>query len=435
MRTYPVYIGRCHDYDADRVTEVLKTALGQIPLRKPITGKVVIKPNLVMAHPKVATEAYTRKEVIEGIIRVVKASGKGLGKIDVVEKSGLGVTTASMFRYAGYRKLARKYGVGLRAMEERPQVKVVIRNGKVHQYITVAREMAECDFLIFAPKLKTNVLAHGYSGALKLNIGTVDSRERLYHHNRDLPAKIVDILEVANPDLIVTDGIRFCFGGNQMTQPGIDLGLIVVSNNAVAHDMVCAKLLNLDPEKIEHIREAYERGYGPSTFKEIEISGDYAPEEARSITKTLDYGYYPVEQFSCNFNILSGTPYCVGGCHGIFLDWLHMIKDKKPKLLRRFPAIYVLIGRLEKEIRAKKVLLVGNCAMASRMVYARRIVRIKGCPPSHKRIVWVMMVHFLLLSPLVCPSMIIDGFVLYPLKKLKGWLMNLHYKPLGKQRR
>ncbi|MCK4828424.1 DUF362 domain-containing protein, partial [bacterium] len=276
MRTYPVYIGRCHDYDSDRVTEVIKTALGQIPLRKPIQGKVVIKPNLVMAHPKVATEAYTRKEVIEGIIRVVKARGKGLGKIDVVEKSGLGVTTASMFRYAGYRKLARKYGVGLRAMEERPQVKVVIRNGKVHQYITVAREMAECDFLIFAPKLKTNVLAHGYSGALKLNIGTVDSRERLYHHNRDLPAKIVDILEVANPDLIVTDGIRFCFGGYQMTQPGIDLGLIVVSNNAVAHDMVCAKLLNLDPEKIEHIREAYERGYGPSTFKEIEISGDYA---------------------------------------------------------------------------------------------------------------------------------------------------------------
>ena len=208
MRTYPVYIGRCHDYDADRVTEVLKTALGQIPLRKPITGKVVIKPNLVMAHPKVATEAYTRKEVIEGIIRVVNARGKGIGKIDVVEKSGLGVTTASMFRYAGYRKLARKYGIGLRAMEERPQVKVVIRNGKVHQYITVAREMAECDFLIFAPKLKTNVLANGYSGALKLNIGTVDSRERLYHHNLDLPVKIVDILEVANPDLIVTDGIR-----------------------------------------------------------------------------------------------------------------------------------------------------------------------------------------------------------------------------------
>jgi phage pi2 protein 07 len=53
------------------------------------------------------------------------------------------------------------------------------------------------------------------------------------------------------------------------------------------------------------------------------------------------------------------------------------------------------------------------------------VVCIKGCPPSHKRIVWDMMVRYFLLAPLVRPSLIIDGFVLYPLKKFKGWLVNL----------
>lgn len=35
-----------------------------------------------------------------------------------------------------------------------------------------------------------------------------------------------------------------------------------------------------------------------------------------------------------------------------------------------------------------------------------------------------MMVNLFLLAPLVRPSLIIDGFVVYPLKKIKGWLVN-----------
>ena len=429
MVKYPVYLGTCPSYSTNNIVAIIEQALEKIPLSKPVSGRVVIKPNIVMAHPKIATEGFTRKEVIEGIIRTIQTKGENVRKIDIVEKSGLGVTTASMFRWAGYKKLTRKYPVKLRAMEERPVTKVVLHRGRLHPYISIAREMAERDFLIFTPKLKTNVLSHGYTGALKLNVGTVDGKERIFHHNRDLPVKIVDILEAANPDLIVTDGVRLSFGGNQMTQHGIDFGVIAVSANAVAHDMVCARLLNLDPFKIEHIRIAIDRGYGPASFKEIEIIGDFPVERGHAIVKDLDFGFYPVDLFPSNFRIQTGIPYCTGGCQGIFLDWLHMIKDRKPKLLKRFPKISVLIGKVEKAIEDRTVLLVGNCAQASHPIRARRVVRIKGCPPTHKRIVWDMMVKFLLLAPLVRPSLIIDGFILYPLKKLKGWVVNLQFKP------
>jgi len=33
-------------------------------------------------------------------------------------------------------------------------------------------------------------------------------------------------------------------------------------------------------------------------------------------------------------------------------------------------------------------------------------------------------------TPLVRPSLIIDGFILYPLKLMKGWLMNIRFKPM-----
>lgn len=424
-----MFLGRCDAYEADPIYSILTQAFESIRPSKSISGKVVIKPNLCFTHPKITSDSFTHATVAEAILRLIHDHGRDVDRVNIVEKSGLGVTTASMFRWAGYRRLKKQYPVKLCAMEERPQRKVVLEKGRVHRYITVAREMAEREFLIFAPKMKTNVLSHAYTGALKLNIGTIDSKERMFHHHRDLHVKIVDILEAANPDLVVTDGIRLSYGGNQMTQHDAPLGVIAVSTNAVAHDMVCAKILNLDPFKIEHIKEAMDRGYGPTSLDEIEILGDYPVEQGHAMVKGLDFGFYDVSRFDSNFKIHSGRPYCIGGCQGIFLDWLHMIRDRKPRLLKRFPKISVLIGRVEQAVTDRTVLLVGNCAQATPTVSVKRLVRIKGCPPTHKRIVWDMMVKFLLLAPLVRPSLIWDGFGLYPLKKLKGWLMNLRFRP------
>ncbi len=148
------------------------------------------------------------------------------------------------------------------------------------------------------------------------------------------------------------------------------------------------------------------------------------------MVKGVDFGYKPVDQFDSNFTIHCGYPYCTGGCQGIFLDWLYMIKDRKPTLFKRFPKMDIVIGKTEKHLKVPKVLLIGDCAQASVGIEADRIIRIKGCPPTHKRIIWYMMVKLFLFAPLVRPSLIIDGFILYPIKKLKGWLVNLNYKPL-----
>jgi uncharacterized protein (DUF362 family) len=429
MRKYRVFLGACPAYHAEDIKDVIREGLTQIKLQKSITGRITIKPNLVMAHPKVATDGYTRPEVIDGILANLNLAKKTNHCVKIVEKSGLGVTTQSMFRWAGYRALARQYPVRLVAMEESRHTRVVLQKSKVHPYVTVAKDLADRDFLIFAPKLKTNVLSHALSGAMKLNIGSIDSKERLYRHHFDLPAKIVDLLEVANPDLIVTDGIRLSHGGNQMTQHGTDLGVLIIADNVVAHDMVCARLLNLDPHKIEHIQEAINRGYGPSSFNEIEVLGDYPIQKAQAITSKLNFGFMPVDQFPSNFKIHSGTPYCTGGCHGIFLDWLHMIRDRSSGELKKFPKIPVLIGKVVQKIAAKRVLLVGNCAAASPNIDSKHVIRIPGCPPTHKAIVLLMMFRFFLFAPLVCPSLIIDSFVLYPIKKIKGWLVNLRFNP------
>ncbi len=107
MKKTVVYLGKCDSYDPDAIYRVIQKALGVIPFSKQISGNVVIKPNLVMAHPKVAPEAYTRKEVIEAILMMLQKNRNAIAKVDIVEESGLGVTTGTMFRNAGYPWLIR----------------------------------------------------------------------------------------------------------------------------------------------------------------------------------------------------------------------------------------------------------------------------------------------------------------------------------------
>lgn len=428
MSAYQVYLGACPAYDSSQISDHIQSAIFGFDSMPEPKGLVVIKPNLVLAHPHVATEGFTRPEVVEGIVRWLLQKSYKIECVKIVEKSGLGVTTASMYRWANYHSL-KNLDVRLVAMEESRRSRVVLEKGKIHRHININEDMAKRDFLIFAPKLKSNVLSDGLSGALKLNIGTIDSKERLFHHHKDLPIKIVDILEAANPDLIVTDGIRFSFGGNQMTQHGTDLGVVLIANNVVAHDMIAARLLNLDPFKIKHIKEAVDRGYGPKSLDEIEVTGDFKIQTAQAVTSELDLGLMPIHQFPSHFKIRSGSPYCAGGCHGIFLDWLHMVKDRQPGQLKRFPKIPVIIGKVMERVTGSTVLLVGDCAFVSPSIRANRIVRISGCPPTHKKIVLSMLIYFFLLAPLVRPSLIWDSFVLYPLKWIKGRLINIRYRP------
>ena len=78
----------------------------------------------------------------------------------------------------------------------------------------------------------------------------------------------------------------------------------------------------------------------------------------------------------------------------------------------------------------KRVLLLGDCACASPQIVGDSIKRIAGCPPSHKKIVWDMLVKYFIFNPLVRPSLIFDSYILYPIKKFKGWLINFSSKRL-----
>jgi uncharacterized protein (DUF362 family) len=405
-----VILRKAPDYDPEIIRKIIQEGIEDLGLAPLIKGRVTIKPNVVMAHKKIAPSAFTRAEFLDGLIGALAAEKKDELKIVLSEKSGAGLPTARMFKHAGYLKLKRKHKIKLIPIEEAKKKTVQLHKGEVQTKATTAREIVDNDFLVYTPKLKSNVLSQGLSAALKLNIGLLLDKERLWNHNQDLDRKVVDLLEVGTPDFIATDAVEISSGGNQLTQHGSHLGLILMATNPLAHDVVCAHILHLNPQKIQHLRLAHERGYGPLSLEDIEIGGDIALEEVQQKTKNLDLGMVRVDEVDCNIRTIIGEPYCVGGCHGIFLDWLYMFKDRKPELWKNMPAWTVVIGQYAGDVSAQRLMVIGTCSGISGQVQARKQRKIKGCPPAHKDLVLQFFFKAGIINPLFRLDMIIDAY-------------------------
>lgn len=405
-----VILRRIPVYDPKKIEGIIQEGLEKLDLTPKLKGKITIKPNIVMAHHKIAPAAYTRPEFMDGLLGAITKSGGNSRNITVAEKCGAGLPTTRMFRRAGYYRLKNNHKIKLLPIEESKKVTVPLQKSKVHREITTAREIAANDFCIYAPKLKSNALSYGLTAALKLNIGILCDRERMQDHNYLLDEKIVDLYEVGFPDFIATDGIEMSLGGNHLTQHGFPLGLILMASNAVAHDAVCAHILHLNPKNIPHLRIAEERGYGPVDLEEIDIAGDISLDDVRKTTKDWDLGLMDIRKLDCGMEVLCGEPFCQGGCHGVVLDWLHMIKDRKPQLWDNLPPWTLVMGKYEGDVSADRVMVIGSCSEIQGKVSARVKRKIRGCPPKHKDLVLGFFLKAGIINPMFRLDLIIDAY-------------------------
>jgi len=117
-----------------------------------------------------------------------------------------------------------------------------------------------------------------------------------------------------------------------------------------------------------------------------------------------------VDEVNCNIKTIVGEPYCPGGCHGIFLDWLYMFKDRKPELWKNLPAWTVVIGQHSGDVSASRLMVIGTCSEIQGKVRARKKRKIRGCPPRHKDLVLWFFLKTGILNPLFRFDLIIDAY-------------------------
>lgn len=389
MRSPRVHVALCGDYSSSALSAALSRALLAVPHK--VGRNVVAKANWVFADARLARSCYTRPEVVRASLDVLLAE-RSDAHVTFIGNSGAGMPTAAAasrargeaaeFSQFGYWAFPSLYPgrVRLEPTDEGRLARFTLSLGprmgadarhdpaidpgphaRYWRDIKTSVALAEADTLVFFPKLKTNVLSQGLTGACKLGgIGLLLDEARMDGHNFHNDRRIADMLEIACPDLVITDGIEIAYGGNQMTEGGRRLGIVIVADNPVAHDVVACHILGLDPRAVDHVRLAAERGWGPLELADIDLTCEVPLEKLRETVRSFGHhGGIHVSTFpekyqaetgrSLPIEIISGPPYEHAGSQGVILDWLYFSYDLPARraAMATWPSSAFLVGEFE----------------------------------------------------------------------------------------
>ncbi len=368
---FKVLIRRCEQYDPQRIGGIIREGMEELDVRP--AGRILLKPNVVIAHPEVFPHAFTRKEFLEGALIATRSRAENFREIAVGERSGITLPTRFTFKNAGYPEVLKRQKAKTYYFDETKQVPVALEGkDSLRAKIFVPEPVARADFFINLPKFKAHPWCR-LTLSLKNLIGLQDDRHRLVDHNLFLEHKIADLQEVIQTKFIAVDAI---IAGQRMmlTPTPFPMGAIVMGTNACAVDTVCCHMVHVNPQDLIHLRYASGRGFGPMDLEEIEVSGDWALPEIREKTRHFEFCLEPIDRYfgkSSNLRCTVGTfpeihspDDCWGGCPGALQEAMHILKAYYPNVLREMKKVRYVVGKIDRPLlpeEDEKVLFVGNC--------------------------------------------------------------------------
>jgi uncharacterized protein (DUF362 family) len=366
-----VIIRDCPVYDTQHIRRLAREGLDTLGLRP--YGRTLLKPNVV-ASGEHFPHAYTRPEFTEGVLLALRDRARGdLAELAVGERCGITIPTRFAYREAGYYPMAKRAGAKLYHFDEVSQVEIPLTHPeRLRDSFYTPEPVARADFFVNCPKFK----AHPWTTvtfSMKNYIGIQDDRHRLIDHDHRLNEKVADLQYIVQPQFIAIDGI-IAGEGRMLTPIPFDLKLMIMGNNQVAFDAVCCHIIGLDPLSVEHIRYAYERGFGPVDLDQIDIVGDLDLLGAQARARGFRTGLIRVEDYFAETNICAyaGPPpsdgdheYCWGGCPGALEEALEILRLYDAETDAKLPRTHIVFGRYDGAIDAQpgeKVVFMGDCA-------------------------------------------------------------------------
>lgn len=404
MKPRRVIVIKCEKYDLPTMEGIIREGIEELE-EKP-TGKILIKPNVVMANTSYVHHSYTDPRVVEAMVNSLRTRESN-PDITIGESGGIGMPTRLMFADSGFRKLAKRLNVPLRNFNAERTAQVKLARAKWHKTMRVAKSLYEADYKIWMPKLKYHIVCQ-ITNALKLNIGILTHKERFIYHDDRLNEKIVDLLEIGYPDLIVTDAITIGHGFESSPYP-FHLGVIMISNDPLATDMVAARMLNYQPEEVAHLMEARERGYGSLDFDDIEICGDADIEELSAKTREIEPPYpahFSLHMVKTPIRFYEGINrdtgnICYGGCICSIKGVLGTAEKRFAGTLAQARKGAIVMGHYKGDVvhPGEPVALIGSCAAVEGRLEAAKVCRIRGCPPKVADLAVTLLHKFDIKSP------------------------------------
>jgi uncharacterized protein (DUF362 family) len=421
-----VLLRRVESYNPSTMEAVVKEGF-ELLGRRP-EGKVLIKPNVVFANKNYSRHAFTNPDLVGTVVDQVRAFPT-VTDLTVGESGGFAIPTRLNFKESGYYAMGAQHQVPIIDFNEDKYVKVPLKRAKCHQTLLCPRLIHEADFKIWMPKLKYHICCE-ITNALKLNIGSLLHKERMLYHDDRLNEKIVDILEIGYPDLIVTDAVTIGHGFESCAKP-FHLGLIMISNDPVASDVVAAQILGYKPENVHHLRIASERGYGSIDPDSVKILGDIGIAELAQRTSGIVSEFQDMQKLDTRINFYEGigpntNQICYGGCMAAVKGSLGTIDARRPGSIKKAKPGAIVTGIYEGDVDANGgvCLLIGDCTEVKGTIKAGRVKRVKGCPIGAVQLTTVLPFLFGMPSPLFDPRdvpLVVLNTIEKVVNKVRNW--------------
>jgi uncharacterized protein (DUF362 family) len=221
-----------------------------------VAGKsILLKPNLVdyipgaeiNTHPLLviaAVECFRRL----GAKRVIVAEGPGHQRDTLLVLRATGLEQHLKEQRMSFVDLNRDEIVKTRLLADYSRLK----------HLWLPRTVLEADFIVSMPKVKT----HHWSGitlSMKNMFGVVPGVKYGWPKNllhwRGIQQSIVDLVATVPIHLVIADAIVCMEGNGPLAGTARRLDRIILSNDPVAADATCARLMGFLPERIPHIAE------------------------------------------------------------------------------------------------------------------------------------------------------------------------------------
>jgi len=267
---YQVAIIACPSYNDKKLLDAIN--MGWQKTKPPIVKnkKVVIKPNLV---------EFSVKRPINTDVRLVKTLVlflKGLGAREVIIAEGPGHRrdTEAVWKKAGYFDLKNELDIPLIDLnyDDLRIIKTVSYKDSLIKNLYLPKTILSADIIISVPKMKTHHWV-GVTLSLKNMIGVVPGikygwPKNIIHWNK-IERSIVEINATIPTHYTIVDGIMGMEGDGPIMGSPKKVGTLVMGNNALAVDATSARVMGLEPNKINYFQTAQENRLG--SLKEEDI--------------------------------------------------------------------------------------------------------------------------------------------------------------------
>ncbi len=271
-----VAIARCEEYSMEACRSALCEAL------EPFGGlgwvkegmKIVIKANLVDAM-KPEKAATTHPTLLAALTKMLVEKGASV----VVGDSPGGFYNAAALRHVySVTGMEAVKAAGARLNDNIEQKTVSYENARVAKSFTYTTYLDEADVIISFCKLKSHGMM-SMTAATKNLFGVIPGTMKpeyhfRYHDPLDFAGMIIDLNEYFKPRLFLVDAVVGMEGNGPTAGTPKPIGAVLAAENCHKLDLVCAKIIGVEPMQVPTLRVAANYGLCPESAEKVEVQGE-----------------------------------------------------------------------------------------------------------------------------------------------------------------